>query len=80
MANALQRIYTWAIPGVVVLGLAQSSIYDVRGGQRGIIFDRLSGVSDKVVNEGTHFLIPWLQRAILYDVRTKPRSTSSASA
>lgn len=23
--------------------------------------------------EGTHFLIPWLQRAILYDVRIKPR-------
>lgn len=23
--------------------------------------------------EGTHFLIPWLQRAILYDCRIKPR-------
>lgn len=23
--------------------------------------------------EGTHFLVPWLQKAILYDVRIKPR-------
>ena len=23
--------------------------------------------------EGTHFLVPWVQRAILYDCRTKPR-------
>ena len=24
-------------------------------------------------NSGTHFLIPWVQRAILFDVRIKPR-------
>jgi len=23
--------------------------------------------------EGTHFLVPWLQKAILFDVRTKPK-------
>ncbi len=28
---------------------------------------------DQASGEGTHFLIPWLQRAILYDVRIKPR-------
>jgi regulator of protease activity HflC (stomatin/prohibitin superfamily) len=30
-------------------------------------------VSQQASGEGTHFLIPWLQRAILYDVRIKPR-------
>src|SRR5260221_9426656 len=24
-------------------------------------------------SEGTHFLVPWLQKAILFDVRTKPK-------
>lgn len=33
----------------------------------------------QVVNEGTHFLIPWLQKAIVYDVRTKPRNISTTT-
>lgn len=78
----------------VPLGLAavavQSSIYDVPGGYRAVMFDRFSGVKDQVRSsevhamklcshriqastEGTHFLVPWLQRAILYDCRIKPR-------
>jgi len=28
---------------------------------------------EQASQEGTHFLIPWLQRAILYDCRIKPR-------
>lgn len=27
----------------------------------------------KATGEGTHFLVPWLQKAILFDCRTKPR-------
>ena len=54
-------------------------MYDVRGGTRAVIFDRLSGVKKDVVEEGTHFLIPWLQRAVIYDVRTKPRNISTTT-
>ncbi|KAK4104504.1 hypothetical protein N658DRAFT_441976 [Parathielavia hyrcaniae] len=72
-ARGLGLLYSAAIPAAVGYGLLQSSIYDVKGGSRAVIFDRLSGVKDTVVNEGTHFLIPWLQKAIVFDVRTKPR-------
>jgi prohibitin 1 len=72
-ARGLGFIYSTAVPVAVAFGLAQSSIYDVKGGSRAVIFDRLSGVKETVVNEGTHFLIPWLQKAIIFDVRTKPR-------
>ncbi|KAM0709898.1 hypothetical protein Q7P35_003941 [Cladosporium inversicolor] len=78
-ANALNTIYRFAIPLAAGFGLAQASIYDVKGGNRAIIFDRLSGVREGVVNEGTHFLIPWLQKAIVYDVRTKPRNISTTT-
>jgi prohibitin 1 len=54
-------------------------MYDVQGGTRAVIFDRLSGVQKEVVGEGTHFLIPWLQRAVLYDVRTKPRNITTTT-
>ncbi|KAH6627136.1 band 7 family-domain-containing protein [Chaetomium sp. MPI-SDFR-AT-0129] len=72
-ARGLGLLYSAAIPAVVGYSLLQSSIYDVKGGTRAVIFDRLSGVKDTVTNEGTHFLIPWLQKAIIFDVRTKPR-------
>lgn len=48
----------------------------VDGGSRAVIFDRFTGVKNHVVGEGTHFLIPWVQRAILYDIRSRPRSVS----
>ena len=79
MANTLSAIYKYAIPAAIGLSLAQNSIYDVKGGTRAVIFDRLSGVQDTVVNEGTHFLIPWLQKSIIYDVRTKPRNISTTT-
>ena len=39
----------------------------------------LISVRTQVKEEGTHFLIPWLQRAIIYDVRTCPRNISTTT-
>src|ERR1700759_3108053 len=77
--NILNTISRWAIPVFIGASLAQNALYDVKGGSRAVIFDRLSGVRDQVVNEGTHFLVPWLQKAIIYDVRTKPRNISTTT-
>lgn len=77
--NALRNIYRLAIPAAVGASLVSNSIYDVKGGSRAVIFDRLSGVKEGVVNEGTHFLIPWLQRSIIFDVRTKPRMIATTT-
>ncbi|KAF3082261.1 Prohibitin-1, subunit of the prohibitin complex (Phb1p-Phb2p) [Orbilia oligospora] len=79
MATALNAVYRLAVPAAVGVGLLQASLYDVKGGSRAVIFDRLSGVKETVVNEGTHLLIPWLQKAIIYDVRTKPRNISTTT-
>lgn len=79
MAKVLQNVYRMAFPLALGGMVVQNSLYDVRGGTRAVIFDRVSGVQEKVVNEGTHFLIPWLQRAIVYDVRTKPRNISTTT-
>ena len=78
-ANGLQAVYRWAIPAAVAFSFGQAALYDVKGGTRAVIFDRLSGVKENVVNEGTHFLIPWLHKAIIYDVRTKPRNISTTT-
>ncbi|KAF2703472.1 hypothetical protein K504DRAFT_443817 [Pleomassaria siparia CBS 279.74] len=72
-------LFRWAVPGAFAVGLAQASMYDVKGGTRAVIFDRVSGVKEAVVTEGTHFLVPWLQRAIVFDVRTRPRNISTTT-
>lgn len=78
-ASGLGFIYRAAIPAAVGLGFLQASLYDVKGGSRAVIFDRVSGVKETVINEGTHFLVPWLQRAIVFDVRTKPRNIATTT-
>ncbi|KAH7100221.1 prohibitin [Auriculariales sp. MPI-PUGE-AT-0066] len=73
------RLMRIIVPVAVGVAVAQASIYDVPGGYRAVMFDRFQGVKDKPSGEGTHFLVPWLQRAILYDVRIKPRNISTTT-
>ncbi|WFD42435.1 Prohibitin-2, subunit of the prohibitin complex (Phb1p-Phb2p) [Malassezia psittaci] len=69
------------VGGLVALaGLAigiNASIFNVDGGHRAIMYSRLSGVTNKIYNEGTHLLLPWFETPIDYDVRAKPRSIAS---
>ncbi|KAL5005810.1 hypothetical protein ScPMuIL_016968 [Solemya velum] len=55
-------------------GVVQTALFNVDGGHRAVIFDRFKGVQDKVVGEGTHFLIPWVQKPIIFDCRSRPRN------
>lgn len=54
-----------------------SSLFNVDGGHRAIKYSRLSGIKDEIYNEGTHFVIPWLETPIVYDIRAKPRNVAS---
>ena len=78
-AKALNLLYRLAVPVSAGAFLASQSLFDVKGGTRAVIFDRLSGVKEDVINEGTHFLIPWLQKSIIFDVRTKPRNIATTT-
>lgn len=78
-AQGMGFIYKAAIPAALGATFVSASMYDVRGGTRAVIFDRLSGVKETVINEGTHFLIPWLQKSIIFDVRTKPRNIATTT-
>lgn len=68
------------LSGALAVGAAtlNSCLYNVDGGERAVMFDNLrGGIMSDVINEGTHFLIPIIQRPILMDVRTKPREIPS---
>lgn len=66
-----------AVAGVSWLGY--HSVYSVKPGERAIVFSRLSGLSEITYNEGTHFVVPWFQWPIIFDVRTRPRAIKSTS-
>lgn len=49
-------------------------MFAVDGGHRAVIFDRFAGIKNAVVGEGTHFYIPWIQKPIIFDIRSRPRN------
>ncbi|KAL3762156.1 hypothetical protein ACHAW5_003186 [Stephanodiscus triporus] len=51
---------------------AYNSVFTVEGGHRAVIFNRLLGMKAQVYNEGLNFNIPWFERPIVYDIRTRP--------
>lgn len=60
---------------VLALGLgygAFHSVYTVQGGHRAVVFNRLTGMKDRVYGEGLNFNIPWFERPVIYDIRTRP--------
>ncbi|KAI8006779.1 hypothetical protein LOK49_LG07G02090 [Camellia lanceoleosa] len=75
-ASALIKFGVFA--GLGVYGVA-NSLYNVDGGHRAVIFNRIVGVKDKVYPEGTHLMVPWFERPIIYDVRARPHLVESTS-
>lgn len=51
LANALGRIARYSFGIGIAATAAQSSIYVVNGGQRAVIFNRITGIEDKVRGE-----------------------------
>jgi prohibitin 2 len=55
------------------MGLASA----VKGGERAVIFNRLVGIKENTYGEGTHLMLPWFDRPIIFEVRTRPRQIQS---
>eukprot|EP00590_Aulacoseira_subarctica_P006312 CAMPEP_0172423198 /NCGR_PEP_ID=MMETSP1064-20121228/14406_1 /TAXON_ID=202472 /ORGANISM="Aulacoseira subarctica , Strain CCAP 1002/5" /LENGTH=284 /DNA_ID=CAMNT_0013164431 /DNA_START=27 /DNA_END=881 /DNA_ORIENTATION=+ len=80
MDKILGRVSTAA--GALAVGAftVNSCIYNVDGGERAVLFDSLrGGILPDVRSEGTHFVIPVIQRPIILDVRTRPREIPSVT-
>ncbi|XP_014218167.1 protein l(2)37Cc [Copidosoma floridanum] len=73
-AQFFNRIGQLGLGVALVGGVVNSALYNVDGGHRAVIFDRFAGVKNTVVGEGTHFFIPWIQKPIIFDIRSRPRN------
>jgi prohibitin 2 len=71
-ANAAAKAAT-SLVGAGLLGYgAYNSVFTVDGGHRAVVFNRLVGMKHTVYDEGLNFNIPWFERPIIYDIRTRP--------
>lgn len=85
MQNLRDKIPTGLISNLLKAGLGiagvgylgYESVYTVHGGHRAVMYNRYSGISDSVIGEGMHFKVPWLQRPIIFDIRTRPHTRQS---
>ena len=67
-AKVFESIGKFGLALAVAGGVVNSALYNVDAGHRAAIFDQFHGVQDIVVGGGTHFLIPWVQKPIIFAV------------
>jgi len=56
---------------------AYNSLFTIEGGHRAVMFNKFTGVSPEIYNEGTKIRIPWVENPTIFDIRTKPKAFRS---
>lgn len=70
--EAAGRALAYAMAAVGFSYGAYNSFYTVNGGHRAVVFNRLLGMKENIYGEGLNFNIPWFERPIVFDIRTRP--------
>lgn len=52
----------------------------VGAGERGVVFNNFTGIEDRILNEGTHFRVPFLQSVTKISVRTQKTDVRAEAA
>lgn len=70
-----------ALTGLALAGYAgYHSMVTIQPGHAAIVYNRIGGIDENVLlTEGLNFVVPWFQRAIVYDVRTRPQPIDTQS-
>ena len=74
--NPKQRTLVIVLGAALLAFLVFRPFVIVPAGARGVVFTLTSGVLEKQLGEGFHVLVPVVQQALLYDVRTQTYSMS----
>jgi len=60
-----------ALGGLAYVG--QDCVFTVESGHRAIMYNRIGGINDHKYDEGFHLRMPWFQRPIVYETRTRQK-------
>ena len=72
------------IGGLVLIGGGATGAYysmvTINPGHKGIVYSRFGGLVEKwTLNEGLNFIVPWIHRPIVFDVRTQVSFTDTVT-
>lgn len=67
---AVALFLVWVFSPFVIIG----------AGERGVVFNQLHGIEDKILPEGFSFIIPVIQRVVKMDVRIRKSDTRATAA
>ncbi|GBG00546.1 hypothetical protein Rsub_13311 [Raphidocelis subcapitata] len=70
---AVANLVKLAIGGTAAAYGLTNSLFNVEGGHRAVVFNRVVGIKETVYQEGTHLMVPWFDRPIIYDVNISLR-------
>jgi len=76
-AQLFNRLGQLGMGVAIAGGVVNSALFNVDAGHRAVMFDRFQGVKEEVIGEGTHFMIPWIQNPIPFDIRARPKNVPS---
>lgn len=77
--NVVSSLFT-AAAGLGVLGYSVANcLFNVEGGHAAIKFNKVFGVGEKIYGEGTHLMMPWFDRPVIYKLRATPNMVQSTS-
>jgi prohibitin 1 len=77
MSAAFDRVLTNLASvgfGAAAVGFFSSfCLFNVDGGERAVMWTMFGGVKEQTYGEGTHFMMPYFYRPLLYNVRLRPK-------
>ena len=91
MAQAVKNLAGLGLFGLASIYLGSHAIFTgtkinkdfisiVDPGHQALIFSRFGGLRNLILKEGFHFVIPYFEWPVIYDVKTKPRNFQALTA
>jgi regulator of protease activity HflC (stomatin/prohibitin superfamily) len=74
------RIVSWSLAGILCAVVLVSSFFIVAPGERGLIFNTITGLKPTIYGEGMHLKIPLLEHTINMNIRVQRQSEEATAA
>jgi len=63
----------------LIIGIVNFPVVVVGAGERGVVFNNVSGVEDQIMGEGTHFRTPFVEAVHTVSIKTQANSFSESA-
>ena len=75
--NNLKKFWVYFFAAIFLFLFLTGAIVRVGAGERAVVFNIIGGVEERVLGEGIHIILPFIQKASIYDVKQATYSFAS---